>query len=142
MFRARGVWCLLGALLAVLFAGLPPTAAVGGPPKAAGVTTTFARATALVPAAPVPAASSRPATTPRPAASVGSGQGPSCAPGGGDHGRIPAVPPRCGDPQHAAPAARVAAEQPAAWRTTPVRVLVRGPDRSTPGPVELSVLRV
>lgn len=141
MFRARGVWCLLGALLAVLLAGIPATAAVGGPPKAAGATTTFARATALVPTAPVPA-SSRPATTPRPAASVGSGQGPSCAPGGGDHGRIPAVPPRCGDPQHAAPAARGAAEQPAAWRTTPVRVLVRGPDRSTPGPVELSVLRV
>ncbi|MER5777203.1 hypothetical protein ABT144_23485 [Streptomyces sp. NPDC002039] len=141
MFRARGVWCLLGALLAVLLAGIPATAAGGGAPKAAGATTTFARATAPVPTPRVPAASPRPATTPPPAASVGSGQGPSCSPGG-DHGRVPAVPPRCGDPQHAAPAARIAAEQPAAWRTTPVRVLVRGPDRTTPGPVELSVLRV
>ncbi|MEV6570637.1 hypothetical protein [Streptomyces sp. NPDC051577] len=131
MFRARGVWCLLGGLLAVLLVGVPQTAARGGPAKAVAAATPFASA----------ATSAPPATTP-PAASVGAGQGPACAPGGGDHGRIPAVPPRCGDPQHCAPAARVAAEQPAGCRTMPVRILVRGPDRPTPGPVELSVMRV
>ncbi|MEV6727203.1 hypothetical protein [Streptomyces sp. NPDC051364] len=45
--------------------------------------------------------------------------------------------------EHAhAPVGRPAVEQVWGARTLPVRLLVRGPDRPAPGPVELSVMRV
>ncbi|MFE3553690.1 hypothetical protein ACFXKW_02285 [Streptomyces sp. NPDC059193] len=118
MSRRSRVWCLLGAVLALL----------------AGCA--------------VPAAAAQPLSSPPPAALVHAaayeGGGPSCAPGTGDHGRPPAVPPRAGDPAHGqVPAAgRLSADR--AWdcRAIPVRILVRGPDQPAPGPVELSVMRV
>ncbi|MEU9255828.1 hypothetical protein AB0D66_28790 [Streptomyces sp. NPDC048270] len=116
MSRRSRVWCLLGAVLALLVGcALPAAASQPAPPPA-------------VPAHAVAYA----------------GGGPSCAPGPGDHGRPPAVPPRAADPSHAhVPAAgRLAADR--AWdcRAIPVRILVRGPDQPAPGPLELSVMRV
>ncbi|MGR4881813.1 hypothetical protein ACIPUC_20785 [Streptomyces sp. LARHCF249] len=119
MSRRSRVWCLLGAVLALL-AGCALPAAARQPPPPAASAASAARAVAY------------------------EGGGPSCAPGTGDRGRPPAVPPRAGDPGHAhVPAAgRLAADR--AWdgRAIPVRVLVRGPEQPPPGPVELSVMRV
>lgn len=119
MSRRSRVWCLLGAVLALLVGGaLPAAAAQQAPPAAAH------------------------AVHAAPAVAYG-GSGPSCAPAG-DHGRPPAVPPRAGDPGHAhVPAAgRLAADRACDSRAIPVRILVRGPDQPAPGPVELSVMRV
>ncbi|MGP3687512.1 hypothetical protein ACTVZO_22915 [Streptomyces sp. IBSNAI002] len=115
MSRRSRVWCLLGAVLALLAGCALPAAAAQAPAP---------------PAAPVHA--------------VHESGGPSCAPGPGDHGRPPAVPPRAGDPAHGqAPAAgRLSADQAGDCRAIPVRILVRGPDQPAPGPVELSVMRV
>ncbi len=115
MSRRSRVWCLLGAVLALLAGCVVPAAATQPLPPAA-------RAHAV----------------------AYEGGGPSCAPGSGDHGRPPAVPPRAADPAHAhVPAAGRLSADPA-WdcRAIPVRVLVRGPDQPAPGPVELSVMRV
>ncbi|MCX4628995.1 hypothetical protein [Streptomyces sp. NBC_01443] len=69
-------------------------------------------------------------------------RGPSCDPGNRDRGRVPGAAPR-GAGEHAhAPVGRPAVEQVWGARTLPVRLLVRGPDRPAPGPVELSVMRV
>ncbi|MFD3696591.1 hypothetical protein ACFWUZ_10590 [Streptomyces sp. NPDC058646] len=77
-----------------------------------------------------------------PAAVFGGDGGPSCAPAGPGRGGLPAAPPRAGGEQAQLPPARPvpAADRPGA--TLSVRVLVRGPDRPAPGPVELSVMRV
>ncbi|MEU9230823.1 hypothetical protein [Streptomyces subrutilus] len=116
MSRRSRVWCLLGAVLALLAGGALPAGA----------------------ARPAP-----PAAAPAHAAAPGGG-GPSCAPGPGDQGGPPAVPPRAADPSHAhVPAAgRLSADRAGHCPATPVRVLVRGPDQPAPGPVELSVMRV
>ncbi|OEJ32941.1 hypothetical protein BGK67_17850 [Streptomyces subrutilus] len=109
------MWCLLGAVLALLVGcALPAAAAPWAPPPAHG------------------------------AAAASEGGGPSCAPGPGDHGRPPAVPNRAADPSHAhVPAAgRLSAGRAGDCRAIPVRVLVRGPGQPAPGPVELSVMRV
>ncbi|MBT2543522.1 hypothetical protein J7E99_23205 [Streptomyces sp. ISL-44] len=115
--RRSRVWCLLGAVLALLAGCALPAAATQPPGPAA----TAARAHAVV---------------------AYEDGGPSCAPGTGDHGRPPAVPPRAGDHAHVPAAGRLSADR--AWdgRAIPVRDLVRGPDQPAPGPVELSVMRV
>ncbi|MET8753183.1 hypothetical protein ABZW32_24240 [Streptomyces sp. NPDC004667] len=69
-------------------------------------------------------------------------QGPRCAPDGPDHGGVPAVPPRTGGEHAQLPVAGVVPGEAGPRGTAPLRVLVRGPDRPAPGPVELSVLRV
>lgn len=120
MSRRSHVWCLLGAVLALLLGCAGPAAAAQPAPPPSPPAAALAHAVAY------------------------EGGGPSCAPGTGDHGRPPAVPPRAGDQTHAhVPAAgRLAADR--AWdgRAVPVRVLVPGPDQPAPGPVELSVMRV
>ncbi|MEU9142312.1 hypothetical protein [Streptomyces sp. NPDC048349] len=119
MPRSSRVWCLLGAVLALMVGALLPAAATQ-PPGPAAPGTHAAHAVAR------------------------EDGGPSCAPGPGDHGRPPAVPPRTGDPAHAPlPAAgRLGADPARNGAALPVRVLVRAPDQPAPGPVELSVMRV
>ncbi|MDJ0384264.1 hypothetical protein [Streptomyces sp. G-G2] len=111
------VWCLLGAVLAVLLGCAAPAGArpAVDPP----------RVTAM-------------------AATAYAGQGPACAPGTGGHEQAPAVPPRAGQGgDHAqVPPGRVPAEREGDAPGRPARVLVRGPDRPAPGPLELSVMRV
>ncbi|MFE3763749.1 hypothetical protein ACFXPI_18550 [Streptomyces sp. NPDC059104] len=69
-------------------------------------------------------------------------QGPRCSPDGPERGGVPAVPPRTGGEHAQLPAAGVVPGEAGPRGTAPLRVLVRGPDRPAPGPVELSVLRV
>ncbi|MGO4463586.1 hypothetical protein AB4039_40935, partial [Streptomyces sp. M-16] len=67
---------------------------------------------------------------------------PRCAPDAPGHGGVPVVPPRTGCEHAQLPAAGVVPGEARPRGTAPLRVLVRGPDRPAPGPVELSVLRV
>ncbi|MGW7453342.1 hypothetical protein [Streptomyces sp. NPDC054787] len=104
------------------------------------------------PAAPAPAlgesaavtarADASPTDRPAAHAAFGGHRGPACAPGAPDLGDVPGLPARAGAGHGLPPVARAL---PAGVRTggeTPVRALVRGPDRPVPGPVELSVMRV
>ncbi|MGW7192723.1 hypothetical protein, partial [Streptomyces sp. NPDC054838] len=109
MSRARGVWWLLGAVLAVLLAGTAPAA-----PSAAEAPVAGAEATAV----------------------AYEGHGPACSPGAGDHGQAPAVPPRDGRDHACAPAVRLPAGPDPVARAVPAGVRVRGPDRPAPGPLE------
>ncbi|WP_405702054.1 hypothetical protein [Streptomyces sp. NBC_00069] len=134
MSRVRGVWWLLGAVLAVLVGCAVPAA----PTPHSGPLPGAASASASASAAGSAAA---PATAPVHAV-ASADRGPSCDPGTRDHGQAPGVPPR-GAGEHAhAPVGRTAVEQAWADRVAQVRVLVRGPDQPAPGPVELSVMRV
>ncbi|MFF4099727.1 hypothetical protein [Streptomyces sp. NPDC001903] len=126
MSRARGVWWLLAAVIAVLVGCAVPAAAL---PVQGSVSAPVPGVAAVSSAAPAHAAAS-------------ADRGPSCDPGTRDHGQAPGVPPR-GAGEHAhAPVGRPAVEQVWADRVAPVPVLVRGPDQPAPGPVELSVMRV
>lgn len=118
------MWCLLAAVLAMLLG------TAGGVPAAA--------------AAPAPAAHSAAVGKPVSAQVVAGLQerGPSCAPGAPDHGGVPAVPARAGAEQAQLPPGGTVPGAARPYSAAPVRVLVRGPDRPAPGPVELSVLRV
>ncbi|GHI88434.1 hypothetical protein Sxan_57980 [Streptomyces xanthophaeus] len=136
------------ALLAVLLAAPVQAAAPGkGPvapaaPAAALTLVTPAALTSVTPAAVTPAApAGAPAVASAPSA-FSDGSGPSCAPAAPDRDGPPAVPPRTGGEHAQLPPARPAPEGVRPQGTAPVRVLVRGPDRPAPGPVELSVLRV
>ncbi|TDU77347.1 hypothetical protein EDD91_4093 [Streptomyces sp. KS 21] len=131
MSRVRGVWWLLGAVLAVLVGCAVPAAAI---PFSGPVSGVAASATST--------ASTAPADLGVAHAVADTGRGPSCDPGARDRGRAPGVAPR-GAGEHAhSPVGRPAVEQVWGARTPPVRVLVRGPDQPAPGPVELSVMRV
>ncbi|GHB64879.1 hypothetical protein GCM10010347_38470 [Streptomyces cirratus] len=146
MSRARGVWWLLGAVLAVLLAATVPGASAGpeGSPASAGpgpgprLAVPAARTASGASVARTPSALAEAAAV----AYEGQGQGPACAPGAGDHGRAPAVPPRDGRDHACAPAVRLPAGPDTGGRALPAGVRVRGPDRPAPGPVELSVMRV
>lgn len=166
MSRRRRVWCLLAAVLATLLA----TAALpGGVPRAVALPDAVARPGAVAPSAVVPGAVApsgvvsgvvAPATVVPgvvvptgvvpggagafgPAAAAGpQEQGPRCAPDAPEHGGVPAVPPRTGCEHAQLPAGGVVPGEARPRGTAPLRVLVRGPDRTAPGPVELSVLRV
>ncbi|WP_030707994.1 hypothetical protein [Streptomyces sp. NRRL F-2580] len=125
---ALTVWVGLAVAVAVLAVLLPAASAPA--PAPAG------------PAAALKAASG-------PAVAVASGflaapddGGPACAPGSHDHGGLPAAPARAGGEHAHLPPARPVPEGARPYVPMPVRVLVRGPDRPAPGPVELSVMRV
>ncbi|MFG2983013.1 hypothetical protein ACGFYQ_17455 [Streptomyces sp. NPDC048258] len=137
MYRPHRLRRLLGTVLAVLavvvglaavasavIPAVPPTAAAPGPIPARAA------------AGPAPDAAQRHV------AAVAEGGGPACAPVAPGHGGTPAVPTRAGGEHAQVPPARLCPEGARPYGTTPVRVLVRGPDRSAPGPVELSVMRV
>ncbi|MEU7604955.1 hypothetical protein [Streptomyces sp. NPDC041003] len=135
---ALTVWA--GLMAAVLAVVLPAAAA----PAPASPATASASAPASVPAS-VPASDAGPVRPgdPNPAPAVFSGVGgPACAPGAADHGGLPAVPARAGGEHAHVPPARPLPEGARPYAAMPVRVLVRGPDRPAPGPVELSVMRV
>ncbi|MCX4692018.1 hypothetical protein [Streptomyces sp. NBC_01408] len=126
---------VVAAVLAVLAMLLAAPSRAVPVPVAAASEARVAVSAGLAAAVPVAAAV--------PAAEVfGAGGGPSCAPGGPDHGGLPAVPPRAGGEHAQLPPARAAPEGVRPYGNLPVRVLVRGPDRPAPGPVELSVMRV
>ncbi|MFJ9546394.1 hypothetical protein [Streptomyces erythrochromogenes] len=134
MSRPRLFGCAVLAVLAVLLGGTAPAAAGPFLPDSAPA------ARAAAPAAP---GASRAAPLPdRPRADPAvHGGGPSCAPAPPDRGGTPAAPTRAGDHAQVPPGRPVpAAVRP--YAAPPVRVLVRGPDRPAPGPVELSVMRV
>ncbi|WP_371616673.1 hypothetical protein [Streptomyces sp. NBC_00454] len=130
---------LLGAVLAVLLVCAAPAVAQAAPAQAAS-----AQAHAVsAHAAPVQAG---PAAVSAAAVVFGAAEadsrGPACAPGSPERGPLPAAPPRGAGEQGHVPPARVGAER--AWdgRATPLRVLVRGPERPAPSALELSVMRV
>ncbi|MFJ1564155.1 hypothetical protein ACIOG8_08000 [Streptomyces erythrochromogenes] len=134
MSRPRLFGCAVLAVLAVLLGGTAPAAA--GP----FLPDSVRAGRAAAPAAPD---ASRTAPLPdRPRADPAvQGGGPSCAPASPDRGGTPAVPTRAGDHAQVPPGRPVpAAVRP--YSDPPVRVLVRGPDRPAPGPVELSVMRL
>ncbi|MFJ4314349.1 hypothetical protein ACIP46_03550 [Streptomyces lavendulae] len=131
MSRRRRVWCLLAAVLTTLLATVAPTA------SAAPAQVTRAHA--------VPAQVTRAQAAPAFGSVVMAGvqeQGPRCAPDGPERGGVPVVPPRSGCEHAQLPAGGVVPGEARPRGTAPLRVLVRGPDRTPPGPVELSVLRV
>ncbi|MER5731906.1 hypothetical protein ABT084_26835 [Streptomyces sp. NPDC002138] len=131
-------WCLLGALLAVLLGCLAPVAG-------AGTEAVMAPAAAAATVAPAPAAPAAVASYEGLAAAFEAApadRAPSCAPGAPDHGGVPAAPPRASGDHGYPPAARCLPEPAGPAGGAPVRVLVRGPDRAAPGPLELSVMRV
>lgn len=126
MSRRRRVWCLLAAVLTTLLATVAPTASAAP-----------ARVT------PAQAAPARAASAFGPVVAAGvQEQGPRCSPDGPERGGVPAVPPRSGCEHAQLPAGGVVPDEARPRGTAPLRVLVRGPDRTPPGPVELSVLRV
>uniref|UniRef100_A0AAU2JT50 Uncharacterized protein n=1 Tax=Streptomyces sp. NBC_00049 TaxID=2903617 RepID=A0AAU2JT50_9ACTN len=127
MFRPRRAWCLLGAVLAVLL-GMLSAPDVPAAPDAPAV------AAPPLPVASAPAAFAAHAGARAP--------GPSCDPAAPDRGAVPVAPPRGGYDHAQVPVGRPAPEGVRPHGTMPVRVLVRGPDRPAPGPVELSVMRV
>ncbi|MBT2478526.1 hypothetical protein [Streptomyces sp. ISL-94] len=143
--RRRRMWCLLAAVLAILLGTAAP--ALAGPPQPSAAST--ARAAVAWPAddgpgaGPVSAWDPVPAWGPVSAWGPGSRQhGPACAPGAPDPGGVPAVPVRPGGDHAQLPPGAPQPEGARPHLPVPVRILVRGPDRATPGPVELSVLRV
>lgn len=159
MSRARGVWWLLAAVLAVLSATTAPGAvgavgAAGAPAhsgapaysvattSSGGPTATVASAGPRAPMAPAARTASAAAPDAEAAAVAYEGRGPACSPGAGDHGPAPAVPPRDGRDHACAPSVRLPAGPDTPGRALPAGVRVRGPDRPAPGPVELSVMRV
>ncbi|MEW2583099.1 hypothetical protein [Streptomyces virginiae] len=135
MYRPRLFGCAVLAVLAVLLGGTAPAAA--------GTLLPGSGQPALRGAAPAASDASRAAPPPdriRADPAV-QGGGPSCAPASPDRGGAPAAPPRTGDHAQVPPGRPVpAAARP--YADPPARVRVRGPDRSAPGPVELSVMRV
>ncbi|WP_328926448.1 hypothetical protein OG429_18750 [Streptomyces sp. NBC_00190] len=159
MSRPRRLWCrwgcaalaVMAGLAAVICAVIPSAAgsataasATAGP---AGVTAravpSAAAVRGLIPARAVPGpAAAAPDAARWHVAAVADGRGPSCAPGAPDHGGLPAVPPRTGSDHAQVPPARLCPEAARTHGTTPVRILVRGPDGPAPGPVELSVMRI
>ncbi|MFF7076442.1 hypothetical protein [Streptomyces lavendulae] len=146
MSRRRRVWCLLAAVLTTLLATVAPTASAA-PTQ---VTSTHATPAHATPAHATPAQVTPAQVTPAQAApAFGSvvmagvqEQGPRCAPDGPERGGVPVVPPRSGWEHAQLPAGGVVPGEVRPRGTAPLRVLVRGPDRTPPGPVELSVLRV
>ncbi|MFJ4775033.1 hypothetical protein [Streptomyces sp. NPDC088762] len=122
MSRRRRTWCLLAAVLAILLGTAAPATALAGPAGAG------------------PGA--RPAAAPARVIASDAQQGPACAPGAPDRGGVPAVPVRAVGDQAQLPPGAPAPEGTRPYRPIPVRILVRGPDRAAPGPVELSVMRV
>ncbi|MFJ7207688.1 hypothetical protein ACIQWR_29630 [Streptomyces sp. NPDC098789] len=124
------LWCLWGAVLAVLL-GCAAQVPARSPAPAPAPATAFARAAD----GPV---GTRAAADPR----VSPERGPSCAPGDPDRGRVPALPLRGPGDHGCTPLARCAPEQVEHARGAPVRAPARGPDRAAPGPLELSVMRV
>ncbi|MCX5196452.1 hypothetical protein OOK31_21585 [Streptomyces sp. NBC_00249] len=156
MSRRRHVCCLLAALLAMLLGPAATTALAGPQPGPALAVPASASVPTVGPGVPAtPAAATAGARYSVRTAADGSavrgdfsspaeaeGRGPVCDPGGAGHGPAPLLPPRAGQDHAQLPAARAGAgvERPQGAR--PVRVLVRGPDRPAPGPVELSVMRV
>ncbi|MFE2553259.1 hypothetical protein ACFXGI_32655 [Streptomyces sp. NPDC059355] len=134
MSRARGVWWLLAAVIAVLVGCAVSAAVLPVPGSVSAPVPGAVSASAVAPAA-------APAAAPVHAVAAGD-RGPSCDPGTRDHGQAPGVPPRGGGEHAHAPVGRPAVEQAWADRVAPVRVLARGPDQPAPGPVELSVMRV
>ncbi|MFE2854925.1 hypothetical protein ACFXJO_27865 [Streptomyces lavendulae] len=121
-------------MLTTLLATVAPTA------SAAPAQVTPAQAT---PAQAAQAAQAQAAPAFAPAAAGGAQeQGPRCSPDGPERGGVPVVPPRSGCEHAQLPAGGVVPGEARPRGTAPLRVLVRGPDRAPPGPVELSVLRV
>ncbi len=102
----------------------------------------------VLPAVPASAASAKalptaPVSAPAPApAAFSDGGGPACGPGAPDRGGLPAVPARAQGEHGQVPAGRPVPEEARPHGAMPVRILVRGPDRPAPGPLELSVMRV
>ncbi|MCY0924932.1 hypothetical protein OTB20_01635 [Streptomyces sp. H27-H1] len=130
---------------ALLVAAFAPGAAVALPAPTAAV--------ADLPgayAAPLPGASGSDSVRPaEPGSAFGAGRaytdrpGPACAPRDPGQGGAPALPARAGaDQAQPSAAAEAPAGVPGRSHAIPVRVLVRGPARSAPSPLELSVMRV
>ncbi|ATZ25488.1 hypothetical protein SLAV_18255 [Streptomyces lavendulae subsp. lavendulae] len=141
MSRRRRVWCLLAAVLTTLLATVAPTASAA-PTQ---VTSTHATPTHATPTHATPAHATPAQAAPAFGSVVMAGvqeQGPRCAPDGPERGGVPVVPPRSGCEHAQLPAGGVVPGEVRPRGTAPLRVLVRGPDRTPPGPVELSVLRV
>ncbi|GLW02036.1 hypothetical protein [Streptomyces lavendulae] len=141
MSRRRRVWCLLAAVLTTLLATVAPTASA----TQAQVTSTHATPAQVTSTHAVPAQVTRAQAAPAFGSVVMAGvqeQGPRCAPDGPERGGVPVVPPRSGCEHAQLPAGGVVPGEARPRGTAPLRVLVRGPDRTPPGPVELSVLRV
>ncbi|MFD4868813.1 hypothetical protein [Streptomyces sp. NPDC058412] len=137
---ARAVLTVWAGLAVAVLAVLLPAASAPAPVPAAA-------------SAPAVAAGSAPAVAPAPAVAAASGflaaaasasddGRPACSPGVPDHGGLPAAPARAGGEHAHVPPARPVPEGARPYAAMPVRVLVRGPDRPAPGPVELSVMRV
>ncbi|MFD6973172.1 hypothetical protein [Streptomyces sp. NPDC059949] len=123
------VWAGLAVVLLAVVLPVLPAPAPADPAAASPETAASAKS--------VPAAAAA-----TPAASSGGGGGPACGPGSPDHGGLPAVPARAVSEHGQLPAGRPVPEEARPHGAMPVRVLVRGPDRPAPGPVELSVMRV
>ncbi|MFG2387282.1 hypothetical protein ACGFYF_00140 [Streptomyces lavendulae] len=152
----RRVWCLLAAVLTTLLATVAPTASAtqaqvtSTHATPAQVTSTHATpaqvtSTQVTSTHAVPAQVTRAQAAPAFGSVVMAGvqeQGPRCAPDGPERGGVPVVPPRSGCEHAQLPAGGVVPGEARPRGTAPLRVLVRGPDRTPPGPVELSVLRV
>ncbi|MFB0630786.1 hypothetical protein [Streptomyces sp. AB3(2024)] len=134
---------VLGAVAppAVVLGAVAPSAVVPGAVVPAGVVSGAVVPAGVVSGGAVGVAGAVGAFVPAAAAGPRE-QGPRCAPDAPDHGGVPAVPPRTGCEHAQLPAAGVVPEGARPRGTAPLRVLVRGPDRPAPGPVELSVLRV
>ncbi|MFE9221281.1 hypothetical protein ACFYN3_33750 [Streptomyces lavendulae] len=161
MSRRRRVWCLLAAVLTTLLATVAPTASAA-PTQVTStqvtstqvtstqvtstqVTSTQVTSTQVTPAQVTPAQVTPAQAAPAFGSVVMAGvqeQGPRCAPDGPERGGVPVVPPRSGWEHAQLPAGGVVPGEVRPRGTAPLRVLVRGPDRTPPGPVELSVLRV
>ncbi|MEU4950705.1 hypothetical protein [Streptomyces lavendulae] len=136
MSRRRRVWCLLAAVLTTLLATVAPTASAAP---------TQVTSTQVTPAHATPTHATPAQAAPAFGSVVMAGvqeQGPRCAPDGPERGGVPVVPPRSGWEHAQLPAGGVVPGEVRPRGTAPLRVLVRGPDRTPPGPVELSVLRV
>ncbi|MEU2827080.1 hypothetical protein ABZ667_00145 [Streptomyces lavendulae] len=156
MSRRRRVWCLLAAVLTTLLATVAPTASAAPTQvTSARVTPTQVTSARVTPTHATPAhatpaqAASAQAASAQAASAFGSvvmagvqEQGPRCAPDGPERGGVPVVPPRSGCEHAQLPAGGVVPGEARPRGTAPLRVLVRGPDRAPPGPVELLVLRV
>ncbi|MER7508686.1 hypothetical protein ABTX82_10035 [Streptomyces lavendulae] len=141
MSRRRRVWCLLAAVLTTLLATVAPTASA----TQAQVTPAHATPAQVTSTHAAPAQVTRAQAAPAFGSVVMAGvqeQGPRCAPDGPERGGVPVVPPRSGCEHAQLPAGGVVPGEARPRGTAPLRVLVRGPDRTPPGPVELSVLRV
>ncbi|MER6313038.1 hypothetical protein ABT237_04625 [Streptomyces sp. NPDC001581] len=131
---ARAVLTVWAGLAVAVLAVLLPAASAPAPVPAPAAASAPAVAVAAGPAAAT--------ATGFLAASASDDGRPACAPGVPDHGGLPAAPARAGGEHAHVPPARPVPEGARPYAAMPVRVLVRGPDRPAPGPVELSVMRV